>query len=191
MGTAAALAVKYSCSPREVGQHHLAELQAGLMDDDCFLPGFTRPIPNVSARASLSASAGLAEPLRNGIDRVLNGIENGWWGAPGESVTYAFDRPVQLSQARLVFDSDQSDKKRMPCWYPKEGTTVKMPAMLAREFALEIQAAGGDWQRVFTTADNSQRLLKIAFAHEARAVRFIPLAGWGQGRVHLMAFDLK
>ena len=191
MGTAAALAVRHSCSPRAVGEHHLGELQAALMDDDCFLPGFTRPIDELSQRAQLSASSGDVAALRNGIDRVFDGQDNGWWGAPGEAVTYTFDTPQRLSRVRLVLDSDQSDKKRMPCWFPQEGNVVSMPAMLARSFALEALDSAGQWQRVHLAENNFDRLVKIPLQLETTAVRFIPLATWGGKRAHLMAFDVK
>ncbi len=190
-GTAAALAVKYSCSPRVVAEQHIAELQQVLMDDDCYLPGVLRPIPQVSLQAKLSCENGDAQVVRNGIDRVFAGQDNGWWGQPGEALTYTFGEMRQLSQARLVLDSDQSDKKRMPCWIPKQGTTVRMPGALAREFALEACDAAGNWQVVYRTEDKYQRLVRVPLAIEARAVRFVPLAGWGADRVHLMAFDLK
>jgi len=190
-GTAAALAVRHSCSPREVYSHHLHELQEHLMDDDCFLPGFTRAIPELSRQAELSASLGDPGELRSGIDRVYAKVDHGWWGQPGESVTYTFDRPRQLSRARLVFDSDLSDKKRMPCWYPQTGNAVRMPGMLAREYAIEVRNSLGEWERVFRAEENCQRLVKIPLALETAAVRFVPLASWGAERVHLMAFDVR
>ena len=191
IGTAAALAVKYSCSPRVIGEHHIKELQQHLMDDDSFLPGFTRPIPEISQKAQLGASHGDPEPVRSGLDRVFAQQDNGWWGQQGASITYQFDSSLQLNQARLVFDSDQSDPKRMPCWYPRAGTSVKMPSMLAREFALEAQDNAGHWQRIHYAQDNHSRLVKIPLNLEARALRFVPLSSWGADQVHLMAFDVR
>ncbi len=43
-GTAAAMAVRYHCSPREVGEH-ITELQQALIRDDCYLPGFANTDP--------------------------------------------------------------------------------------------------------------------------------------------------
>lgn len=191
VGTAAALAVQYSCSPRSVGEHHIAELQQHLMDDDSFLPGRTRPIPQISLQADLLADSGDPQALRNGIDRIYNNQDNGWWGLPGEMITYRFDSPRQISRARIVFDSDQSDKKRMPCWYPKEGNRVQMPGMLTREFALEAQDSAGHWQRIYHAQDNDRRLLTIPLAVETKALRLVPLTSWGAERMHLMAFDLS
>ena len=190
-GTAAALAVRYSCTPRDVAEQHIRELQQDLMDDDCFLPGFTRSIPDISLKASLSATNGDVGIIRNGIDRVYDHFDNGWWGLPGEAITYKFKSPLHLKRARLVFDSDQTDNKRMPCWYPEKGTNVKMPAMLAREFALEIQISNGDWQRIHLATDNYERLVKIPLDLEAQSIRFVPITTWGADRTHLMAFDVR
>ncbi len=191
VGTAAALAIKNSCTPRGVAEHHIHELQADLMDDDCFLPGLTRPIPETSLKACLSGSNGDAGAVRNGIDRVYAQNDNGWWGQPGEAISYSFETPLHLTRARLVFDSDQTDTKRMPSWYLKNGNTVKMPAMLAREYALEAQDSKGNWQRFHQASENYARLVKVPLDLEMQAVRFVPLASWGGERVHLMAFDVK
>jgi hypothetical protein len=189
-GTAAALAVRYACTPREVGRSHLRELQARLMDDDAYLPGFLRPIPEVSRAARLEATCGAPELLRSGVDRTIGEADNGWWAAPHDCVTYVFDSPVRLSHARLTFDSDQTNTKRMPCWYPKEGTTVSMPAMLPMTFAVEVQDATGAWRRVHQIENNDKRLVKLPLQGEASAVRFVPLEAWGGEKVHVMAFEV-
>ena len=49
-GTAAAIAVRNGLTPREAGQQRIGEIQAQLMEDDCFLPGFRRQIPEVSKK---------------------------------------------------------------------------------------------------------------------------------------------
>jgi hypothetical protein len=194
IGTAAALAVKYACTPREVAQSHIRELQDTLMDDDAYLPWRTCAIPDLTRAAGLSASNGLegGDPaaLRSGIDRVLGGQDNGWWGANHASVTYRFASPVQLSQARLTFDSNQADKKRMPCWYPKEGNQRLMPPMLPKTFALEAQQADGSWQRLQLVENNRARLVRLPLQLEACAVRLALLEAWGGELNHVMAFEV-
>ncbi|MBI2301435.1 MAG: FAD-dependent oxidoreductase [Armatimonadetes bacterium] len=82
-GTAAAIAVREGIGPRGVYQHHLAELQQTLMDDDCYLSWHLRAIPELSRTAKLTASEGDPEPLRNGTDRPIDDVDNGWHGSPG------------------------------------------------------------------------------------------------------------
>jgi hypothetical protein len=181
--------VKHSCSPREVYQHHLAELQAALMEDDIYLPGRRRAIPELSREAQLDALSGNVEALRNGLQRSLGGSDNGWWAAPGGEATYDFGRPVRLERARLVFDSDLSLTKRMPCWYPKEGTQVEMPAMLPRAFEIEARTPGGAWELVRRVEENHARLVRLPVGLDASALRFRLLESWGGERAHLMEFD--
>jgi hypothetical protein len=145
----------------------------------------------LSQSAQLIAPQGDVQTLRNGIDRIYAKVDNGWWGQPGEAVTYTFEVARQLSRARLVFDSDLTDKKRMPCWFPKKGNTVQMPKMLPQVFALEAQDATGNWSRIYLAQENYQRLVKIPLTVEAKAIRFVPICAWGGERVHLMAFDVK
>ncbi|MBE0697880.1 MAG: hypothetical protein IH586_13240, partial [Anaerolineaceae bacterium] len=189
--TAAALAVQYSCSPREVGHNHLQVLQALLMDDDAYLPGFTRPVAELSRSASLTVTRGNAQPLRSGIDRMIGAADNGWWASPNDMALYTFDTAKAISQIRLVFDSNQADTKRMPCWYPKEGTDVDMPPMLPRTFAIEIQDNTGTWQRVQQVEENASRLVKLSLSTEAGAVRFVPLRTWGAEQAHIMGFEIS
>ncbi len=196
MGTAAALAVRYGCSPREVHSAHLRELQAMLLDDDCYLPWRPRPIPELSQRAGLTASAGNPEPLRSGIDRSLGDADNGWWGAPGAWVEYRFDAPVRLSRARFTFDSNLKDHKRMPCSTPLKGNHARIPPMMARAFDIEVldDAQGdGAWTCVAQVRDNHQRLVRLPLnaARLIRGARFVVRESWGAECVHVFAFDVS
>ena len=102
-GTAAYLAVRNGTSPRGVYQEHLAELQNTLMDDDCWLPFRTRPIPELTRKASLPPER---EVLRNGKDRPDEEGYNGCRLSAGETVTYTFETAEEISRVRLIFDSD-------------------------------------------------------------------------------------
>jgi hypothetical protein len=127
--------------------------------------------------------------LRHGIDRVIGEQDNGWLASPNEYAAYTFASPVHLSSVRLTFDSDQADTKRMPCWYPKEGTTVEMPAMLPRSFAIDVQSSDGLWQRAHLVENNYQRLVRLPLNLEAKALRFVSLDSWGGEQAHIMAFE--
>lgn len=190
-GTAAALAARHACTPREVGRRWMGELQAALLDDDACLPGLARAVPEVTRAARLSASAGDPTPLVNGIDRAVSTTENGWWAAANGWVETAFDAPVHLSQARLVFDSDPADTKRMPCWYPLVGNQRAMPAMLPRAFALDVLEPGGEWRRLHQIEENYRRLARLPLDCEARAVRLVPLEAWGGELSHVMGFEVS
>ena len=78
-GTAAALATRYNCSPRDVGRAHLGELQQMLLKDGCYLIGVPNRDPAdlaLKARATASSSAPPAEandpPPRGGTVHKLD-----------------------------------------------------------------------------------------------------------------------
>jgi hypothetical protein len=191
VGTAAALATKYACTPRDVGKTYLRELQNTLMDDDAYLPWRTRPIAAISRQANLFTSSGDAQALRDGIERSLAGIDHGWWAAAQQIAEYRFDSPLHLSRARLTFDSHLADNKRMPCWYPKEGNHRSMPPMLPRAFAIEAQAVNGEWQALHVIENNHQRLHHLPMDVEAQALRFKLLESWGGEQAHIMNFEVE
>lgn len=191
VGTAAALAIQYQLTPRGVYESKIRELQNTLMDDDCYLPWHTRPMPELTRTATLKASEGDPEPLRSGRDRSTQGEDNGWWGALGASVEYHFPQAVRLKQARLVFDSDLSQAKRMPCSFPRKGNRVRIPEMMTRDFDLEVLNDQGLWVTVEQVCNNYQRLVKRELNVTARAIRFVPRASWGGQKVHLFGFDVS
>ncbi len=81
-GTAAAMAVRYGCMPREIG-NHIEELQQQLLKDDCFIPGFVNQDEKDLARkavivASESREGFSAEAVAKGYTRRWDGKENCW-----------------------------------------------------------------------------------------------------------------
>lgn len=202
VGTAASLAARYDTSPRGIYNDHLRELQQALLDDDCYLPWHAREIPALSRSAALTASAGNPEPLRNGVDRPVGGEGNAWSGEPGRSwVQYRFEQPERLRLARLVFDSDLNRKGKGACAkhveknclanYPLNQPPRTVPETLVRAFRLEALDGQGQWQAVFETAGNHQRLVKVPLDVETRALRLVPLSTWGAPTARLFAFDVR
>lgn len=106
VGTAAAIAVRNGLTPRETGKTRIREIQAQLMEDDCFLPGFRREISALSRSAELSAVYGDCSNLRNGIDQRIWGMDNGYFGKTNSPITYTFKQPTKIHGFRLVVDSD-------------------------------------------------------------------------------------
>ena len=187
VGTAAAIAVRERTDPSAVRAKHLAELQATLEDDDQMLPFRWR---KVSALTAAAKTAPENEPLRNGVDRIWDGADNGRWIAPAdESVVYEWERPVRLGGVRLVFDSEFKNRgKRMR---KLEATTERkeMPKMLAKGFRIEARV-GGTWKTVFEEEENWRRLRRIAFDPvEADALRVVVTATWGGDKAHVFALD--
>ena len=189
VGTAAAIAVREKADPAAVRAKHLAELQATLEDDDQMLPFRWRKVSVLTAAAKTSSTN---EVLRNGIDRAWGKADNGVWLAPGEeSVVYEWEKPVRISGARIVFDSDFKERgKRMR---KLEATTERkeMPKMLAKGFRVEARV-GGAWRTVFEDAANWRRLRQLAFDPvEADALRLVVTETWGGKKARVFAMDAR
>lgn len=105
-GTAASLAITEQCFPKDFSKEQIVRLQHILMDDDCFLPHFKRPISALSASASLSGDGNNLECLRDGIDRDRPNVCHAWEGKVGDRIQYSFSKPCNIHRIRIVFDSD-------------------------------------------------------------------------------------
>jgi hypothetical protein len=201
VGTAAAMAKKYDCTPRDIYRYHIKELQQTLMDDDCYLPWHKRDVGELTQKAILTASEGDPEVLRNGIDRPVKEEDNGWYGKIGSFVEYRFEKPVLITRCRLVFDSDL---ERESCSGHLLYRTLPMlcnrfynmepfgfPKTMVKDFDLEYLDEEGAWRTLKKVRNNYQRLYKIDVHVVTRAVRFIPRETYGDSRVHVFAFDVR
>ncbi len=201
VGVAAAIAVANGLTPRGVYKSHIQELQNTLMDDDCYLPWHVRPIAELSKNAILRASEGDPEPLRNGIDRPLDGQENVWSCQPDGWAEYDFGRTVPLKRARLIFDSDLNRKGQGDCAhfeernllsnYPLNQPDRPVPATLVKSFHLDVKDANGAWKTFWETTTNHQRLVFINLNCDGCAVRIVPTETWGAPSCRLFAFEVK
>lgn len=115
VGTAAAMAIRYNATPREVGQAHIRELQQTLLKDDCYIPNVRNEDPFDLARfATVSCSDALQQTachnVINGITRKVKENTN-LWAAPIEAspwICLQWREPFRLSKLQLVFDSNLS-----------------------------------------------------------------------------------
>ena len=190
-GTAAAIAVREGCMPRGVYEGWTKELKQTLMDDDCYLPWNVRQVPALTQQASLSAPVGDPEPLRNGLDRPIDGADNGWTAPLGEHVTYTFDQVQRVRALRLVFDSDLNrPEKNEHANRPLAWEPVGVPQTLVRAFRVEALGPDGTWRVAFREHNNYQRLVRVDLDLQARALRLVPEATWGANEVHLFAWDV-
>jgi hypothetical protein len=128
------------------------------------------------------------------VDRPLDGSDNGWTGRLGDWVEYRFDRPRELTAARLVFDSDLNRKgKNIRSNYPLNAEPRQPPPTLVRAFRIEARdASTPDWRTLASVSENWQRLVRVPVqARQVLAVRFIPERTWGNPTAHLFAFDVR
>lgn len=201
VGTAAAIAVRDGLTPRGVHAQRLVELQQTLMDDDCWLPGFLRAVPELSRTAKLSASEGDVEALRNGMDRPTAAADNGWTASLGTPVEYRFDAETAVRLARITFDSDLERKdpsrkggeeklRNMRYYFGKDDAPFTPPKTLVRNFRVEGLRADGTWETLAARQDNFQRLVRVRLGGAYRGVRLVPETTWGAEKAHVFAFDV-
>ncbi len=193
VGTAAAIATEEGLSPRGVYEQRIDLLQQTLMADDCWLPGLTRRVSALTRQATLSASEGDPEPLRNGLDRPIGDQDNGWEMAPEGWAEYRFDAPRHVRSVRLVFDSDLARDRadlRMRCSYPLDLEPTPMTPKMVRAYRLEIDDGAGSWRTAVRVTDNHQRLVRHRINTRVLAMRLVPDDTWGAPRAHIYAWDL-
>lgn len=211
-GTAAAIAAKNNMLPREVGQKKIREIQAQLMEDDCFLPKFKREISELSRNAKLSCEYGDCSALHNGVDRRIWGCDNGYYGKTNKAITYTFDKLMHVREFRLVVDSDlnreytdgnpdglnTSSVLFFPASY--DNTSFGFPKCMLKSFRIEAADQNGSWKTVYETHENHQRLIREPLDIDATAIRLIPLStyqseqkgeDYGSSTAHIFAFEVR
>lgn len=190
VGTAAAIAARDGLSPRGVYESRLAELKAGLKDDDAWLPFEAREVSPLALRSRLSSSSGDPEPLRSGYDRQIGDTRNSWDARAGDWVAFDFGRPEKLRELRLVFDSDLSrSTHNMVPYYTLSPQGFAPPPGIVRSFRVEVDRGDGAWEELALVRENHQRLVRLPLDAVARALRFTALSTWGSPGVRVFSIE--
>ncbi len=186
VGTAAAIAVKNDLSPREVGQKHTDELQQSLLRQDCYLPWVKQEFSELTRRATLRASAGDPEPLREGINRPVGEDQHAWDGHIGDSVQYTWESPAVVSSATLIFDSALSKRVAMS-YHQRDDQLTHVPKEMVKDFHVEVKTSDG-WKQWRNVKGNYQRLARIEIGIPATGVRAVFDSTWGTDNIRLYGF---
>lgn len=183
VGTAAAIALREHTTPRGVYEKHLHELQQTLLRHDQWIPNCPREVSPLALRGTVSH-----EVLRNGIDRAQGKTTNALDLPAGGSCEYRFATPETIGGARLVFDSNLADDKRMRCI--DDGDVYhEMPATLARSYVIEAEV-DGRWVALATVAENLRRYIEHAWEPvRATALRLTVAASWGGAPARVFDFE--
>lgn len=202
IGTAAAIAVRDNIDPRGIYEKRIEELKQALMEDDCYLPWNAREIPELTQKSTLHASHGNPMPLINGVDRPIGDEYNGWIAPLGSWVELDFGNEVQISQIRMVFDSDLSRKtwkeidtiiRRFPmrCNVPLNQSPVSVPDTLIKTFRLDVPNGENSWRTIYREENNYQRLVRVNMDITTTKIRLVAEATWGSGEVRIHSFDAR
>ncbi len=181
LGTAAAIAVNDGVSMENVD---ISKLRTQLMDDDCYLP-FTKRTPSA---LTLEAKTD-HEVLRNGYDRPIGNESNMLSVEKGTEVTFSFDDYRDISEVRMVFDSNLNrPEKNMPCNYPLVQPNYKTPKSLIKAYDIIFHTPNGDV--TLSEVNNYQRLNTKKAGLKADRVTFIPRETYGAEKCNIFAIDV-
>lgn len=190
VGTAAALCVEQQCLPAEMSSQKIQTLQARLMEDDCWLPGKTRPLSKLMQAAQVSGSNGEAiDALLDGHERETDKMPHTWTAPIGTSIELRWESPQQVECLRLIFDSNLNDDKRMPCRYGLNDKAMQVPATMVRSFTVEIQSEQGDWVELTTVKDNRRRLYILPVEQSVTAIRWTGQSTWGASELRVYSLE--
>ena len=199
VGKAAFIAVRENETPHDVYCYHIDELQALLLNADCFLPSLNR---KVSARCSQALLTGAPEYIRNGQDRahrLYNTTEQEDYAhlSCGHCVTYSFPATT-VDFVHLVFSSDlnretlegsEVDRKRSTrCNLRLNSPQLHMPYTLCREFTL-IGELAGERTTLLNVSNNRLRCYHIPVGKCLDKLILTPIRSWGKDTVDLISFD--
>lgn len=181
VGTAVALAFKYNCTPRDVYRQHLTELQQTLLKHDQHIPRIPIQYPELALQGAISH-----EVLRDGNEYDA---DHALQLSPGETCGYHFNTTVAVEEIRLVFDSDVTDPKRLPC-FDDPDYAKQLPKYLPKDFDLEI-CQDGTWHTWKEIRDNYRRLVLLTdVTPPCQAIRMKLISSWGQEKAGVFAFTL-
>lgn len=213
VGTAAAMMIQNHISARQLCAEKIGELQAVLMEDDCFLPGIKRKMSPLCTLETLSADWGDASALLNGTERKIWGNDNGYWGMCNRAITYTFPEKKHISDFRLIVDSDLDREytegnprilnisttlfRRLDY----NQTSFGFPECMLKAFRVEALDDDGQWQTVYETDCNRQRMIRQKLDVDTTAIRLIPVntyfseklgaATYGSAQAHIFAFEVR
>ena len=197
VGTAAALAVKYQISPRQVGQFHIRQLQQELAKNDCFIPGYIHiDTSDLALMANVHCSAALADApctnLVNGISRNIGEKVNYWAAAMENSekpwIELQWANPVQICQLQLVFDSNLSIEimQSLSQWCIDKQSRL-VPDTIVADYRIEF-FTNGTPVATHTVTGNYQRLCTHFFGNiDCDTVRITVLATNGVKEARIFA----
>ena len=202
VGKAAALAIEGEMTPHDVYLFKRKELQALLMDEDCFLPNNTRVISELCKAAVLNVDGDI---LRNGQDRAhqIYGTDetNGaYFASPEQEIIYTFP-PQVINAVHLVFCSDLN-RDTLPGGLAERSYVTRanqkltspqtiMPKTLCKDFKLYGERNGVRTE-LLSVINNRKRSYHIKPGQLYDQLILVPMNTWGeQDSIPIISFDFR
>lgn len=169
VGTAAALASRKNCKPRELLQH-IGELQQQLLRDDCYIPSVRNQDPGDKARScrNITASSFVegSEPANvvNGVHRSQKDASNCWQSEAlggGQYIALDFGGDTEVSEVILRFDSNLGREISLFMFKAHLADQVPgVPPELVKDFDLEFISGSGTVKTI-NIRENFLRMVSI------------------------------
>ena len=148
VGSAAAMAVDFQCTPKEIGRQHVYELQQRLIRDDCYIPGHKlEEIGKQKKKVKITGTSFLEgcqpENVINGFTRHDGSLSNSWTADlakdPAPSIMFHYPKECQVHHIQILFDSNLS-KEITPSINRKilERQERHAPSELIKEFSISF-----------------------------------------------------
>lgn len=177
-GTAAAMAAAKGIAPAGI-LDHVRELQRTLQADDCYLPWQKHDLGPLAAGATLTASQGDSEPVRDGVHRPVGKDMHSWRHRAGDWIVYEFAQAADVAEAVLVLDSALHLDPAMSHWYPLHANKLTRPPLqMPHTFRLEAKVAG-QWEPLARITSNHQRHVRVPVGRRVEGIRYTLECTWG------------
>jgi hypothetical protein len=189
VGTAVAMAVGHSLTPREVIDH-VNKLQQMLLLDDCYLPQIPQEFSILTINAKLQASNDVdPEPVRDGWNRPISNDSHAWIAQSGDSISYLFDKPSHVAEVRLLLDTAMDKDLALSLHYKNHGMT-HIPEETPRTFRIDVMR-GGKWNEFRVIKDNYQRQVCISIDEVIEGVCYTLIETYGANASKVYGFFVR
>ena len=185
VGTAAALAAGRGILPAGM-KEHIRELQQALVCDDAYLPRVSQVFSDDVVSASLAASQGDPEPVRDGIHRPVGDDEHCWCCRAEDWIAYRFQRTVPVARVTVILDSGL-DQTVALSYHQKDDQLSTPPGVMPKVFRIE-GLVGDAWHELVRVDRNHQRFCRLTIDRELDGIRFVLEETWGSEETRVYAF---
>jgi len=185
VGTAAAIAIAKGLSPDGM-QNHIQELQQTLIRDDAYLPRVSQVFSDVVIGATLSASHGDSEPVRDGVNRPVGDDAHCWRYRTGDWIAYEVPMAMHVTHVTFILDSGLDQNVAMS-YLQKDDQLTSPPDVMPKAFRIE-GLIGDQWRELVRVDRNHQRLCSFAVDRDLNGIRFVLEETWGAKETRLYAF---
>lgn len=199
VGTAAAMAVKKQCTPRDIGKTSMKELQTRLQKDDCYIPGIlcedtadlVKYAKNI--KCSSETAEGSAEKIRDGHQRNEAGEIHEWISKElsddPQWLEITFENEKELEQIHIKFDTDLTTEiEPTLSGAIRSKQTPGLPLSLVKEYKVSALCGGVIvWDE--TREENCQRFCMHKPDVRADQIKIDIRKTWGGNRAKI--FEVK